>query len=158
MTAIPVFVGPRIIALCDAVSIRRYVGAPNAEVIRRRKTKEIVQVNLSSCGDDSMVRSTAGSPSPTYTEHLESHTLTTLKRYDDGTGQLVHWGLGDSFDPRRFNPDRLVMPRRPDCPDRRPCRQIATKPTDAPHVPPARFSVKRDPLQPWSAENSRDVF
>ena len=158
MTAIPVFVGPRIIAICDSVSIRRYVGAPNAEVIRRRKTKEIVQVNLASCGDDSMLRSTAGSPSPIYAEHLEKHTLTTLKRYDDGTGQLVHWDLGDTFDPRRFNPDRLVIPGRPDGPDRRPCSRIASKPTDAPRVPPARFSVKRDRSLPWSAENSRDVF
>ena len=158
MKAIPVFVGPRIIALCDTVSIRRYVGAPNAEVIRRRKTKEIVQVNLASCGDDSMLRSTAGSPSPTYTEHLETHTLTTLKRYDDGTGQLVLWGASDSFDPRRFNPDRLVMPRRQDGPELRHCSQIATKPTDAPRLPPARFCVKRDPSLPWSADNSRDVF
>jgi hypothetical protein len=158
MTGIPVFAGPRIIACCDTVSIRRYVGAPNAEVVRRRKTNEIVQVNLASCGDDSMLRSTADSPSPTYNERLETRTLTTLKRYDDGTGQLVRWGISDSFGPRRFNPDHLVMAQRPDGPDRRSCSRIVAKPADAPRVQPARFSVKRDLSLPWSAENSRDVF
>ena len=53
MKGIPVFAGPRIIAYCDAVSIRRYLGAPNAEIVRKRKTGQVVQINLASYGDDS---------------------------------------------------------------------------------------------------------
>ena len=158
MTGIPVFAGPRIIACCDAVSIRRFIGAPNAEVVRKRKTNEIVQVNMASHGDDSMLRSTGDGPRPTYDEHLEVHTLTVLKRYDDETGRLVHWDSDDRFNPRRFNPDHVKIAPQPDEPERQPSVQIAATPARAPRTPPARFCVKRDPSLPWSAKNSREVF
>ena len=158
MKAIPVFAGPRIIAYCDAVSIRRFIGAPNAELVRKRKTGEIVQVNLASHGDDSILRSPADGRSPTYEEHLEAHTLTVLKRYDDQSGRLMRWGADDSFNPRRFNPDHVLEARQPAEPEPRPLVEIAGKPADAPRVPLARFSVKRNSSLPWSAENSREVF
>jgi hypothetical protein len=127
-------------------------------VVRKRKTNAIVQINLASYGDDSKLRSTSDSAWPTYDEHLELHTLTTLKRYDDQTGQLVHWDADDGFNPRRFNPDQVQVDRQPTGPACRPSVQIAAEGADAPSVPPARFCVKRDPAMPWSAENSRLVF
>ena len=158
MNGIPVFAGPRIIAYCDAVGVRRFIGAANAEVVRKRKTNKIVQINLLSHGDDSMLRSTADGPKPTYNERLDVHTVTALKRYDDRTGQLVRWDADDSFDPQRFNPDHVQTARLPEEPECRPVVEIAAKPADAPWMPPARFCVKRDPSLPWSAENSREVF
>lgn len=99
------FVGPRIIEFCDPVSVRRYIGAPNAELVRKRKTGEIVQVNLQSHGDDSLVASLHDTAGPTYQEHLKPHPLVVLKRVDPTTGQLVRWSPTDTFSPRRFNPD-----------------------------------------------------
>ncbi len=158
MNRIPVYAGSRIIAFCDAVSVRRYLDAPNAEVVRKRKTGQIVQINLAPYGDDSILRSIGGGPSATYEEHLEAHTLVMLKRYDDACGQLVCWDADNSFNPRRFNPDRVQVARFADEPECRPVVQIVAKPANAPCMPPARFCVKRDPSLPWSAENSREVF
>ena len=105
---IPVFAGPRIIDMCDAVSVRRYIGAANAEVVRKRKTGEIVQVNLLSHGDDSMEESAHDSAIPTYDERVGSRSLLMLKRVDPETGQLVRWSDRDQFNPRRFNPDAVA--------------------------------------------------
>jgi hypothetical protein len=104
---IPVFVGSRIVDMCDPVSVRRYIGAANAEVVRKRKTGQIVQVNLLAYGDDSQRRSAHDNAHPTYEEHLESGLLTVLKRVDSETGQLVRWSDRDQFNPRRFNPDTI---------------------------------------------------
>lgn len=156
VSRIPVYAGSRIIALCDAVSVRRFLEAANAEVVRKRKTNQIVQVNLASHGDDSMLRSAGDGSSPTYEERLEPHTLVTLKRYDDG--RLVRWGEGDGFNPRRFNPDSVQVVRLAEEAEQRPIVRVAAEPADAPRAPAARFSVKRDPSLPWSAENSREVF
>ena len=155
---IPVFAGSRIIAICDSVSVQRYVCAANAEVVRKRKTGEIVQVNLASHGDDSALRSTGDGPSPTYDEHLEVHTLVVLKRYDDDAGQLVRWNADDGFNPRRFNPDRVLTARAVESENSRPRVEIAARPADAPRVPPARFSVRCDASLPWSVGNSREIF
>jgi len=155
---IPVFSGPRIIAYCDAVSIRAYLTARNAEIVRKRKTGEIMQINLLPYGDDSTLCSIGDSASPTYEEQLEIHTLTVLKRYDDRSGRLVRWNEDDGFNPRRFNPDRVQVARQPDEPELRHVMEIASKPADAPRVPSARFCIRRNPSLPWSAENSREVF
>lgn len=104
---IRVFAGPRIIDVCDSVSIRRYIGAPNAEVVRKRKTGQIVQVNLLSHGDDSLEKPRQDSDHPTYEEHVGDHSLVMLKRIDPETGQLVRWSDRDQFNPRRFNPDTV---------------------------------------------------
>ncbi|HZV06191.1 MAG TPA: hypothetical protein VE999_14025 [Gemmataceae bacterium] len=104
---IRVFAGPRIIDVCDSVSVRRYIGAPNAEVIRKRKTGQIVQINLLSYGDDSVQKPRHDSDHSTYEEHLGAHTLLMLKRVDPETGQLVRWSDRDQFNPRRFNPDTV---------------------------------------------------
>jgi hypothetical protein len=91
--------------MCDRVSVRRYLGAPNAEIVRKRKTGEIVQVNLHSHGDDSLEPSAHRNARPTYEEHLESRSMIMLKRVDPDTGQLVCWSDRDQFSPHRFNPD-----------------------------------------------------
>ena len=104
---IPVFAGPRIIDMCDPISVRRYIGAANAEVVRKRKTGQIVQVNLLSRGDDSAEKPTHDSNQPTYEEHVGVHSLVMLKRVDPETGQLVRWSDRDRFNPRRFNPDMV---------------------------------------------------
>jgi len=102
---IHVFAGPRIIDTCDSISVRRYIGAANAEIVRKRKTGEIVQVNLLSHGDDSLEKSSHDGHYPTYDEHVGAQTLLTLKRVDSKTGQLVRWSDRDQFNPHRFNPD-----------------------------------------------------
>jgi hypothetical protein len=104
---IPVFAGPRIIDMCDGVSVRRYIGAANAEVVRKRKTGQIVQVNLRQHGDDSLRRPAHDNARPTYAEHLGSRSLVMLKRVDPTTGQLVRWSDADQFNPRRFNSDGI---------------------------------------------------
>ena len=104
---IRVFAGPRIIDTCDAISVRRYVGAPNAEIVRKRKTGEIVQVNLLSHGDDSVEKPRHDSHHPTYEEHVGAQSLLTLKRVDPEAGQLVRWSDRDQFNPHRFNPDLI---------------------------------------------------
>ena len=104
---IPVFVGPRIVEMCDGVSVRRYLDAANAEVVRKRKTGQIVQVNLSPHGDDSLFPSRHDDACPTYTEHLGPRLLVMMKRVDTETGQLVRWSPRDEFNPLRFNPDLI---------------------------------------------------
>jgi len=105
---IPVFVGPRIIEMCDRVSVRRYIGAANAEVVRKRKTGQIVQINLMQHGDDSLAPSAHNSAHPTYEEHVGSRSLVMLKRVDPETGQLVCWSDRDHFNRRRFDPDVIA--------------------------------------------------
>jgi len=105
MKKIPVFAGPRIIDMCDHVSVRRYLDAANAEVVRKRKTGQIVQVNLRAHGDDSLTPSSRRNARPTYEEQLESRSMIMLKRFDPETGQLVCWSDRDQFNPRRFNSD-----------------------------------------------------
>lgn len=139
------------------MSIRAFLAARNAEIVRKHKTGEIMQINLLPYGDDSMRHSTGDGACPFYDEHLELHTLTVLKRYDDRSGRLVRWNENDSFNPQRFNPDNVQVVRPQDEPERPPI-QVVAAPADAPRVPPARFCVKRDPSSPWSAENSREVF
>lgn len=102
-----VFAGPRIIDMCDAIGVQRYIGAPNVEVVRKRKTGQIVQVNVLSHGDDSQQKSGLDNGQPTYEEHVGSHSLVMLKRVDAETGQLVRWSDRDQFNPHRFNPDRV---------------------------------------------------
>jgi len=155
---IPVYAGPRIVAYCDAVSIRRFIDAPNAEVVRKRKKNMVVQINLASYGDDSKLRSIGDGCSPTYEEHLELHTLTVLKRLDEQTGHLVRWSDADAFNPRRFNADHVQVTPQHDEPQRRSVISIAAKPAEAPRMPPARFCIKHDPSLPWSAGNSREIF
>ncbi|MCC6394022.1 MAG: hypothetical protein IT167_25720 [Bryobacterales bacterium] len=106
---IHVFAGPRIIDTCDSISVRRYIGAANAEIVRKRKTGEIVQVNLLSRGDDSIEKSRHDNHYPTYDEHVGAQSLLMLKRVDPKTGQLVYWSDRDQFNPRRFNPDLVSL-------------------------------------------------
>jgi len=95
---IPVFAGPRIIDICDAISVRRYLEATNAEVVRKRKSGQIVQVNLSEHGDDSLLLSRFDDCHPTYLEHVGSHPVVMLKRLDPRTGQLLRWPSEDKPD------------------------------------------------------------
>ena len=96
-----VFAGPRILDICDAVSVRRYLGAANAEVVRKRKTGQIVQVNLSSHGDDSQLPSRYDDFHPTYLEQVGPHPVVMLKRFDQRTGQLLRWPSEDGADAGR---------------------------------------------------------
>jgi len=157
--SILVIAGSRVIDQCDQHGVLRYLSAPNAKVIRRKRTGEVVRVELFPRGDDSRLRSVGDDHTPTYEEHLEVHHVTVLKRLDPGTGQLVRWSPEDSFAPGRFNPDRLPVARVKERvvglrrTDDRPAR-----PADAPTVPPARFCVKRNQSLPWSEANSIPVF
>lgn len=106
---IPVYSGPRIIEMVDAVGLRRYLAAPNAEPIYKRKTREVVQVNLRQIADDSELRSRAGGRAFTYEESLDEGkaSVMVLKRYDETQRAYVRWSDQDGFDPFRFNPDRI---------------------------------------------------
>jgi hypothetical protein len=92
--SIPVYSGNRVIALCTPEAARRYADVPNAEVIRKRKTGRIVQINLCSAGDDSgRTSESRGNPLKyTYLEALgdpvDAHCH-TLKR----VGHSVHWPI-----------------------------------------------------------------
>ena len=88
--------------MCDRVGVRRYIGAANAEVVRKRKTGEIVQINLHPHGDDSLLKPKGDSAHPTYEEHVGLRSLTMLKRVDPETGQLVRWSDRDQFNPIKF--------------------------------------------------------
>src|SRR5215468_448517 len=101
---IPVFGGPRVVDFCDEAGAQRYVHAKNAQVIRERKSGEIVRINLVSFGDDSGERS-HGQVNSVYEEHLEAGNLNVLAIAQHGT--LRRWGANDAFNPRRFNPDMV---------------------------------------------------
>lgn len=53
MMRIRVFAGPRLVEMADAQRARQIAKAPNAEVVRQRKTGNIVRINLANHGDDS---------------------------------------------------------------------------------------------------------
>ena len=50
---VPVFCACRILELADPARVRQLAKAPNTELIRKRKTGQIVQVNIFVAGDDS---------------------------------------------------------------------------------------------------------
>ena len=97
----------RCIDLCTAITVGRYLYAPNADVILERKTHQVVRINLYAHGDDSRLHSFSGSPATTYTEQVsEEHSLVVVKKLNRH-GALVKWSDKDSFTPGRFNPDRI---------------------------------------------------
>lgn len=92
--------------MCSPEQAQRIAQAPNAEAIRKRKTGQIVQVNLRSVEDDCGRRPSA-SVGPVYAEHLEYGSVTVLAIYDETEGRLRRWDHSDGFNPRRFNPDSI---------------------------------------------------
>jgi endonuclease V-like protein UPF0215 family len=59
---IPVMAGPRCIELADKARVRRLIQAPNVVVIRRKKDRRIVEIQLQEYGDDSRVPTRLGNP------------------------------------------------------------------------------------------------
>jgi hypothetical protein len=120
MRKIPIHCGPRIVDFCDDSSVHRYEHAPNAEVVRKHKTGQVVRINVLSFDDMSGKRSVhLDSRQPGYEEHLEETMLPMLKRVHRETQALIPWSDRVSFNPRRFNPDRLAAKTgggRPVCP------------------------------------------
>jgi hypothetical protein len=102
---IPVFSECRIIAFCAPEQAARIARARNAEIVRARKTKQIVRINLRSMGDESGERS-IGSVGPTYEELLDAGHVNVLSIIG-ANGVFRRWGANDGFNPRRFNPDTL---------------------------------------------------
>ncbi len=99
----------RVVDWCSEVSARRYFHAPNAKIIRKHKTRQVVEVHLLDFGDETNIRSMSGGASSTYEDSLaegERH-LVTLKIWDPHLQCYRKWNHTDAFDPRRFNPDRL---------------------------------------------------
>lgn len=97
----------RVVDWCSQVSARRYLKAPNAVVIRKHKTGQVVEVHLLNFSDDTNMRSVAGSASPTYEDSLceGEHHLVTIKVWDPYLQAYRKWNHNDSFNPKRFNPD-----------------------------------------------------
>ena len=104
---IPVYLNARIVDMIDPIAARRFATAPNATVIRKRKTGAIVQINLVAMviGDD---RPGAREDSRvfTYQEPLKPAPIPMLKLVGE-TGVFRRWNSRDAFNPRRFNPDTL---------------------------------------------------
>jgi hypothetical protein len=61
----------------------RYLDAPDEKIVRKRKTGQIVQVELSTLSDDSNRKSLAGGRAFTYEETLNEgrDRIVVLKRY-----------------------------------------------------------------------------
>jgi hypothetical protein len=57
-----VIAGPRLIEFAGPERVRRLAAAPNAKVIRKHKTQEIVAIILEPYGDDSRVHTRSGDP------------------------------------------------------------------------------------------------
>ena len=109
MHLIPVFVGSRIVEMADPTRVRVLAGAPNAVLVRARKTRMVVRINLLPLADDSEARAPReDSRVAHYEEHLEPAPIAMLKIIDR-TGAMRRWSSDDSFAPRRFNPD--LVPR-----------------------------------------------
>jgi len=47
--------------MADPARVERLLQAPNVEVVRKRKTQQIVEIHLFEAGDDSMLESISGS-------------------------------------------------------------------------------------------------
>jgi hypothetical protein len=87
------------------------MGAPNIKVVRARKTREIVRLNLIRQAADSEAPGVAarGDLKYTYEESPAQRPLVVLKRFDPETGRFVKWSDDDAFNPFRFNPDALPV-------------------------------------------------
>ena len=59
---IPVRAGPRLIEFAGPERVRRLLQAPNARIVRKHKTKEIVCIVLEPYGDDYRVHEHNGNP------------------------------------------------------------------------------------------------
>ena len=109
MHLIPVFVGSRIVEMADPTRVRVLAGAPNAVLVRARKTRMVVRINLLPLADDSEARAPReDSRVAHYEEHLEPAPMPMLKIIG-ADGSMRRWDDADFFNPRRFNPD--VLPR-----------------------------------------------
>jgi hypothetical protein len=111
---IPILAGPRIIGYCTSpLALKHLVLAPNIdEVVRARKSKDLVRIYLRGGGDDSDLRALGlNSRIPTYAERVATQQaaqpLKALKRVDIETGALVRWTCNDRFLQCRFNPDLM---------------------------------------------------
>jgi hypothetical protein len=108
VTRIPIASENFIVGFCTAEqAVLLYAGKPNAQLIRKRKTGEIVRVQLSAVADDDSGRRSAAHVGPTYNEPLACGAVTVLSVIDSDTGSFRRWDDKDSFNPKRFNPDRV---------------------------------------------------
>lgn len=57
-----IMAGARCIGRADFAWIQRVAGAPNVRLIRERRTKTVVRVELEDYGDDSRLESRGGNP------------------------------------------------------------------------------------------------
>ena len=116
---IPVYVDDQLVDHYDHARALSLVGARNVEMVRARKTRRIVRVNVRCLVRESGRRSRArrGGMKLTYVEAVAGHALTVLKRYDQATGCFVYWSDRDGFNPLRFNPDAPASPALPGWPE-----------------------------------------
>jgi len=69
--------------MADPARVARLLQAPNIEVIRKRKTQQIVEIHLFEAGDDSRLESIAGSSlflSHKHENEFNPPNVWTLKR------------------------------------------------------------------------------
>lgn len=89
---IPVYCGPRLLEYADEARAMRLARAENAEVVRRRKDKQIMQINLREFGDDSRTPCRPkGNPSAYSHDHETEHNppkVWTLRRIPDEAGPI----------------------------------------------------------------------
>ena len=64
---IPVFAGPRLIEIADTQQAHWLISAPNATVVRQRRTGQIVEIHLANWADESSLAPRWGNPLKTST-------------------------------------------------------------------------------------------
>lgn len=98
----------------DEASLARWARASNVEVVRKKKTGTIVQINVAAVLEEPEVDSKGkpvhgigpNSVRPVYDDVLPTGPLVTMKRLNED-GHFERWPHDEGFNPRRFNPDLL---------------------------------------------------
>jgi hypothetical protein len=88
---IPVFVGPRCIEIADEARARQLAKASNSQVVRRRKDRQIVQINLLDQGADKPLDHPKGNPRRYSHDHENEHNppqVWTLRRLPSSTRKI----------------------------------------------------------------------
>jgi len=94
---VPVMNGCRCLELAGPERVKRLAQHPNVELIRRRKTRQVVEIQVHAQGDDSAKAERRGNPLKySYREPLESASpVWTLRHLPDHTRAIFRAVLDD---------------------------------------------------------------
>lgn len=103
---IPVYAGDHLVEMCDQSRAEALAGASNVRVARAHRTRLITRVTIAPAAIELAAGGASDSLHLTYKEQLGGHGVPVLRR-PAVDGGYVKWADTDSFNPLRFNPDRL---------------------------------------------------